>query len=76
MNNTKWFWFAIGYQCGLAYIASLVVYRLAGLFTGECGFGIWTIVAMAILVGFIYMLVRPYKDGKTSNVSSVSKATA
>ena len=76
MNNTKWFWFAIGYQCGLAYIVSLVVYRLAGLFTGECGFGIWTIVAIAILVGFIYMLVRPYKDGKTSNVSSVSKATA
>ncbi|OLA72243.1 MAG: ferrous iron transport protein B [Roseburia sp. CAG:197_41_10] len=76
MNNAKWFWFAIGYQCGLAYIVSLVVYRLAGLFTGECGFGIWTIVAIAILVGFIYMLVRPYKDGKTSNVSSVSKATA
>ena len=61
MNNTKWFWAAIGYQCGLAYLASLVVYRIAGLFTGECGFGIWTVVAIAIIVFFFYMLFRPAK---------------
>ncbi len=69
MNNTKWFWAAIGYQCGLAYLASLVVYRIAGLFTGECGFGIWTIVAIAIIVFFFYMLFRPAKtvEGKITN---------
>ncbi|MCM1106986.1 MAG: ferrous iron transporter B [Blautia sp.] len=58
MNNVKWFWFAIGYQCGLAYLAALVVYRIGGLFTGACGFGIWTVVAIAILVLFVYMLFR------------------
>ena len=62
MSNTKWFWFAIGYQCGLAYLVSLVVYRIGGLFTGACGFGIWTIVAAAIIIGFLYMLFRPYKE--------------
>ena len=69
MNNTKWFWAAIGYQCGLAYLASLVVYRIAGLFTGECGFGIWTVVAIAIIVFFFYMLFRPVKtvESKITN---------
>ena len=69
MNNTKWFWAAIGYQCGLAYLVSLVVYRIAGLFTGECGFGIWTIVAIAIIVFFFYMLFRPAKtvESKITN---------
>ena len=69
MNNTKWFWAAIGYQCGLAYLASLVVYRIAGLFTGECGFGIWTVVAMVIIVFFFYMLFRPAKtiESKITN---------
>ena len=65
MNNTKWFWAAIGYQCGLAYLASLVVYRIAGLFTGECGFGIWTVVAIAIIVFFFYMLFRPVKTAES-----------
>ena len=69
MNNTKWFWAAIGYQCGLAYLVSLVVYRIAGLFTGECGFGIWTVVAIAIIVFFFYMLFRPVKtvESKITN---------
>ena len=69
MNNTKWFWAAIGYQCGLAYLVSLVVYRIAGLFTGECGFGIWTVVAMVIIVFFFYMLFRPAKtiESKITN---------
>ncbi|MCM1467962.1 MAG: ferrous iron transporter B [Alistipes sp.] len=64
MNSGKWFWFAIGYQCGLAYLVSLVVYRIGGLFTGACGFGIWTIVAIAIIIGFLYMLFRPAKAQK------------
>jgi ferrous iron transport protein B len=59
MNNAKWFWFAIGYQCGLAYLASLVVYRIGGLFTGACTFGFWSVVAVMIIAGFVYMLVRP-----------------
>ncbi|MCD8019288.1 MAG: ferrous iron transporter B [Clostridiales bacterium] len=73
MNNTKWFWIAIGYQCGLAYLVSLVVYRIVGLFTGECGFGIFTIIAIAIIVGFLYLLFRPYKQGQTA--SAAAKAT-
>ena len=62
MNNTKWFWFAIGYQCGLAYLASLVVYRIAGLFTGACSFDIWSIIAILIVAFFFYMLFRPDKN--------------
>ena len=64
MNNTKWFWFAIGYQCGLAYLASLVVYRIAGLFTGACSFGIWSVIAILIVAFFFYMLFRPDKNKK------------
>ena len=45
MNNAKWFWFAIGYQCGLAYIVSLCIYQFGTLFTGG-GFGLWTVVAV------------------------------
>ena len=62
MNNTRWFWFAIGYQCGLAYLASLVVYRIAGLFTGACSFGIWSVIAILIVAFFFYMLFRPDKN--------------
>ena len=75
MNNTKWFWFAIGYQCGLAYLVSLVVYRIAGLFTGACGFGIWTVVAIAIVIGFFYMLFRPDKNKVSAKgAAKLSKA--
>ena len=74
MNNTKWFWTAVGYQCGFAYLVSLVVNQIGGLFTGA-GFSIWTIVAIAIIVAFIYLLVRPYKESQTLNVSvKTSKA--
>ncbi|MGN0297680.1 MAG: ferrous iron transport protein B [Lachnospiraceae bacterium] len=63
MNNTKWFWIAIGYQCGFAYLVSLVINQLGGLFTGA-GFGIGTIAAILIVIGFIYLLVRPSKEKK------------
>ena len=61
MNNGKWTAIAIGYMCLLAYCASLVVYQIGGLITGEVGFNIFTIVAVAIIVFNIYMLVRPNK---------------
>ena len=76
MNNTKWFWFAIGYQCGLAYLASLVVYRIAGLFTGACGFSFWTIAAIAIIIGFFYMLCRPDKNKLSAKGEGVVKKAA
>jgi ferrous iron transport protein B len=58
MNNTKWFWFAIGYQCGLAYVVSLCIYQLVGLFTGVVSLGLGTIVAVAFLACFIWLLFR------------------
>ena len=69
MNSAKWFWFAIGYQCGLAYLVSLCIFQIGGLFTGAVTFGFWTIVAVAIIIGFIYMLFRPYKESETLNVN-------
>ena len=69
MNNAKWFWFAIGYQCGLAYLVSLCIFQIGGLFTGAATFGFWTIVAVSIIIGFIYMLFRPYKESETLNVN-------
>ena len=68
MNSAKWFWFAIGYQCGLAYLVGLCIFQIGGLFTGAATFGFWTIVAVAIIIGFIYMLFRPYKESETLNV--------
>ena len=75
MNNAKWFWFAIGYQCGLAYLVSLCIFQIGGLFTGAATFGFWTIVAIVIIIGFIYMLVRPYKESTTleENVKIATK---
>ena len=61
MNNSKWTWFAIGYQCGFAYIIALMVNQFGGLFTGNVSV-IGLIFAIAALAGIIYMLVRPYKE--------------
>lgn len=75
MNNMKWFWIAIGYQCGLAYLASLCIYQFGILLTGG-GFRIGTVVAIVVLVGFLYLLFRPYKESNTliANISSVKAA--
>ena len=63
MNDAKWFWFAIGYQCGLAYAVSLCIYQF-GLFFATWQFGLGTAVAVGIAAGFLYLLVRPVdKDG-------------
>ncbi len=68
MNNAKWFWFAILYQCGLAYVVSMCIYQIGTLFTtGAFGFG--TVVAFLLVVGFIYLLVRPYKESTTLKTS-------
>ncbi len=67
MNNIKWFWFAIGYQCLLAYVVSLCVYQFGSLFTGG-GFTVWTVVAILLVIGFCYLLFRPYHESKTLNV--------
>ena len=73
MNNAKWFWFAIGYQCGLAYVVSLCIYQIGTLFTtGK--FCIGTVVAFLCVIAFIYLLFRPYKESETLNVGV--KATA
>ena len=77
MNNAKWFWFAIGYQCLLAYLVSLCIFQFGTLFTGG-GFGIGTVAAIVILIGFLYMLFRPYKEStslKANTVSSVKAAS-
>ena len=60
MNNAKWTWFAIGYQCGLAYIVALCVYQIGTTILGG-GFGLGTVVAVVLIIGFIYMLVRKDK---------------
>ena len=70
MNNRKWFWFAIGYECGFAYVIALIVNQLGNLFTGTlmtAGAGavcniISLVFAVALLAGLVYMLFRPYKE--------------
>ena len=67
MNNAKWTWFAIGYQCGFAYLIALMINQFGGWFVGT-GSIIGTIVAVAVLVFLLYMLFRPYKDATKLNV--------
>ena len=68
MNNAKWTWFAIGYQCGFAYTIALMVNSFGNLFTGRLMTGnsalniVSLVAAVALLAGMIYMLVRPYKE--------------
>lgn len=60
MNNAKWFWIAVGYQCGFAYLVSLVINQVAGLaLYGH--FGLFTVVAFAVIALFCYLLFRPAK---------------
>ncbi len=75
MNNAKWFWFAIGYQTGLAYLVSLCIFQIGSLFTTGA-FGIGTVVAILIIIGFIYLLFRPYKESTTLKVNMKRLAKA
>lgn len=65
MNNAKWTWFAVVYQTGFAYVVSLCIYQIGQLFTGG-GFGFGPAVALIIVAIFIYMLLRPYKEGSSN----------
>ncbi|MCM1243593.1 MAG: ferrous iron transport protein B [Roseburia sp.] len=68
MNNAKWFWFAIGYQCGLAYLVSLCVYQIGNVFaTGA--FGVGTAISILVVIGFLYLLFRPYSESKSLRLS-------
>lgn len=68
MNNRKWFWFAIGYQTVLAYIVAFCIYQIGTLVTAG-SFGIGTVPAFVCVVGFIYLLVRPYKESGRLNIN-------
>lgn len=68
MNNIKWFWIAIGYQTILAYVVSLCVYQIGTLITTGA-FGIGTVIAFLLVLRFIWLLVRPYKESKTLHVN-------
>lgn len=76
MNNIKWFWFAIGYECGFAYVIALIVNQLGNLFTGRLMEGnavvnvISLIVAFALIIAMIYLLVRPYRESQTLSVKA------
>ena len=72
MNNTKWFWIAIGYQCGFAYVCSWIVYQLGSLFMGG-SFSIATIIGFILLVAIIYFLVRPAKEDDKAEVEFAVK---
>ena len=64
MNNAKWTWFAIGYQCGFAYLVAFVINQLGSIALGTANvFGI--IVSIVLIVLFIFLLVRPYKERTT-----------
>ena len=63
MNNTRWFWFAVGYQTGLAYFVSLCIYQIGSWTTGK-PFGIGTAAAVFIILGFFFLLLKPAKKGR------------
>ena len=75
MNNTKWFLIAIGYQTILAYVVSMCIYQI-GTWVTAGSFGIGTIIAIILILGFIYLLFRPYKESKTLNVNLKGMAKA
>jgi ferrous iron transport protein B len=69
MNNRTWFWAALGYQCGLAWIVALWIYQFGGLITGEVELNVFTFVAVALAAGFFWLLFRPQR-GKHKNIVS------
>ena len=75
MNSAKWTWFAIGYQTALAYAVSLCIYQVGTyVTTGTAGIGL--AVAIGLIIGFLYLLFRPYKESKSLKLdTSVRKAS-
>ena len=77
MNSAKWTWGAIGYMCGFAYVLAMIVYQIGGLITGEAPFGIFSVIAIVLLAGLLYLLFRPYKENNSAiriNDRSVANA--
>lgn len=72
MNNIKWFWFAIGYQCVFAYVIAFIVFQFGSIFAGGLNV-IGLIFAVAVFAFMIYMLVRPYKEATTLKVKVAKK---
>ena len=76
MNNAKWTLGAIGYMCGFAYVVSLIVYQIGGLFTGEVSFGVGTVAAVAAIAALLYLVARKNKyDETTLTLSAVAAAS-
>ncbi len=73
MNNTKWFWIAIGYQCILAYIVTMCIYQIGTVFTTGA-FGIGTVVAIVFVIGFLYLLFRPAPKENGHKAGAFAKA--
>ncbi len=76
MNNARWTAFAIGYMCVFAYVISLIVYQLGGLIAGAASFSLWTVVALVLLVGILYLLLRKGYQGEESTRRLTSVAAA
>ena len=74
MNNTKWFFAAIGYQCGIAWVISLWIYQFAGLAVGEVSFNVFTVLAIATFIAFLWLLFRPNKWQGKAAVRAVDEA--
>ena len=72
MNSAKWTWFAIGYQCAFAYFVALCVYQIGMLITGT--FSVWAVVAILLLIGFGYLLFRPYKESQKLDIKMKKSA--
>ena len=75
MNSAKWTWFAIGYQCGFAYVVALIIYQLGLLFTGSVNV-IGLIFAVLFIVLIIFQLFRPYKEANTLRTKAEKRAPA
>ena len=76
MNNARWTAFAIGYMCVFAYVISLIVYQLGGLITGAASFSLWTVVALVLLAGILYLLFRKGYQGEENARRLTSVAAA
>ena len=74
MNNVKWFFAAIGYQCGIAWVVSLWIYQFAGLAVGEISFNVFTVLAIATFIAFLWLLFRPNKWQGKAAVRAVDEA--
>ena len=76
MNNAKWSLAAIGYMCAFAYVISLIVYQIGGLISGAVSFNVFTVVAILLAAGLVYLLLRKGYRGETNNLRAVDVVKA